>query len=166
MWLVKKTYHPMENNQMFLLLKKYKKGVSPVIAIVLLIALTVAAAAVIWTLTSGILDSATGDSLNVKSASGSISPDKSTLTITYTFTASSAMTISGASMVSHANATASTSTPSSTIDPSSLNAGDTSVTVKFTGAASDFIAGTYEININWVVVGGSNTITASTVNAS
>ncbi|MHA2101567.1 MAG: archaellin/type IV pilin N-terminal domain-containing protein, partial [Candidatus Kariarchaeaceae archaeon] len=69
---------------MFQLLKKYRKGVSPVIAIVLLIALTVAAAAVIWTLTSGILEDAGGDSLNVKSASGVISGGGTTLTVTYT----------------------------------------------------------------------------------
>ncbi|MCH8905541.1 MAG: type IV pilin N-terminal domain-containing protein [Candidatus Heimdallarchaeota archaeon] len=41
---------------MFELLKKYKKGVSPVIAVVLLIALTVAAAAVIWTIVQDTAD--------------------------------------------------------------------------------------------------------------
>ena len=150
---------------MFLLLKKYKKGVSPVIAIVLLIALTVAAAAVIWTLTSGILDSATGDSLNVKSASGAITNGGATLTVTYTLTASSAMTISTSTIVTHANTTA-VGVTNTVISPTSLSAGDTSVTVTFTGANGDFIAGTYDINLSWVVVGGSNTITASTVNAS
>ena len=43
-------------NRMFRKIRKSKRAVSPVIAIVLLIALTVAAAAVVWTLTSGILD--------------------------------------------------------------------------------------------------------------
>ncbi|MHA2171272.1 MAG: archaellin/type IV pilin N-terminal domain-containing protein, partial [Candidatus Kariarchaeaceae archaeon] len=36
---------------MFKMINRYKKGVSPVIAVVLLIALTVAAAAVIWQIT-------------------------------------------------------------------------------------------------------------------
>ncbi|MHA2503345.1 MAG: archaellin/type IV pilin N-terminal domain-containing protein, partial [Candidatus Kariarchaeaceae archaeon] len=41
-------------------LAKRKKGVSPVIAVVLLIALTVAAAAVIWAITQGLIGGAAG----------------------------------------------------------------------------------------------------------
>ena len=149
---------------MFLLLKKYKKGVSPVIAIVLLIALTVAAAAVIWTLTSGILDSATGDSLNVKSASGVINGTGSTLTVTYTLTASSAMTLSNAKVLTFVDGTPA-NVLSNKIDTPLAN-GDTSITLIFTANPGDFVPGTYDINLSWVVVGGSNTITGTTVNAS
>jgi flagellin-like protein len=152
---------------MFQLLKKYRKGVSPVIAIVLLIALTVAAAAVIWTLTSGILDDATGDSLNVKSSSGSINGTGNVLTVTYTLSASSAMTLTAAEIISNPNTAASGTVTNDIGTGVTILDGDNSVTIVFTStAAGDFTTGTYKINLSWIVEGGSTTITESSVQAS
>ena len=69
---------------MLLLVKKYRKGVSPVIAVVLLIALTVAAAAVIWTLTSGILDNAQTKGVTIKVSASSANGAAGNITLTLT----------------------------------------------------------------------------------
>lgn len=137
---------------MFQLLKKYRKGVSPVIAIVLLIALTVAAAAVIWTLTSGILDDASGHTLVVSgSASATNSSDGSQLMVTATLRANSLTTFSQditRTTISSAPGAVPTVTAVST-DPTSMASGDTRVTITFTAAAGSFDSGSYTVSLSW-----------------
>ena len=141
---------------MFQLLKKYRKGVSPVIAIVLLIALTVAAAAVIWTLTSGILDDASGNTLVVSgSASATVDADRDVITVTVTLRANSETTLTGSasSIKTHANSSAA-GTVTVAASPTSLSSGDTSVTLTLTSTAQgDFGAGAYVVNLSWTGAG-------------
>lgn len=138
---------------MFQLLKKYKKGVSPVIAIVLLIALTVAAAAVIWTLTSGILDDASGHTLFVSgTVSASVNGTGEELTFVVNLRANSETTLDGSKTTisdgpdgpysGHTVVIAS-------LTGTTLDSGTTEVTITFTDAAGTFNAGTYDINLSW-----------------
>ncbi|OLS20502.1 MAG: hypothetical protein HeimC2_37000 [Candidatus Heimdallarchaeota archaeon LC_2] len=114
---------------------------------------------------SGILETPTGNTVFVKSSSGVVGA--TTLTVTYILTASTAMTLSAATITTHANSSAVGSVTTNVASLPDLTTGDNSVVIIFTSTAGgDFIAGTYNINLSWVVVGGSNTITASTVNAS
>lgn len=131
---------------MFQLLKKYKKGVSPVIAIVLLIALTVAAAAVIWTLTSGILDDASGNTLVVSgSVSGTADAGRGNLTVSVnlqanSLTALNTVTLKGSSITL-------VGVTFSPVGP--LSAGTTPVTITLEASAGDFVAGSYDLNLSW-----------------
>ena len=123
---------------MFKLLNRYKKGVSPVIAVVLLIALTVAAAAVIWVIVQDNMGK-TG-TLTKKSATVSLNASDGSVTLVITLTANYAGAIT--SMTLNDIATNSTS-----LD---LLKGDNPMTFVFPGS---FTAGTYDLIINWKIEG-------------
>ncbi len=134
---------------MFQLLKKSKKGVSPVIAIVLLIALTVAAAAVIWTLTSGILDDASGNTLVISgSVTGSADATDANLTISVSLQANSQTALNSASVKSSPG-TVTLVSPNYIFSANSIAAGTEPITITLTGTAGDFVAGSYVINLSW-----------------
>ncbi|MHA2249117.1 MAG: archaellin/type IV pilin N-terminal domain-containing protein [Candidatus Kariarchaeaceae archaeon] len=131
---------------MFKLLNRYKKGVSPVIAVVLLIALTVAAAAVIWQITQNNLTE-TG-TLTKKSDTTAVTGG-TTLTVNIVLTASHDGTIS---QVTVADDTPTTQTDSTTW---TLEKGDNSETFTFTGTFSS--TSTYELQISWKIDGEDET---------
>lgn len=133
---------------MFQLLKKYRKGVSPVIAIVLLIALTVAAAAVIWTLTSGILDDASGHTLVSTGSASATTPLATTMEVKVTLRANSITDLNGATFKTAPASLVTTPTVSFT-SGATLASGDNAVVILFTAGSGEFTAGSYVINLSW-----------------
>ncbi len=147
---------------MFKMINRSKKAVSPVIAVVLLIALTVAAAAVIWAITSGYLSGGSA-SLNVKTNNGgSIDSTGKNLTITLVLDASETISLTKASLSGNNLAI-----PNDTgvVPSADLDSGDNSVTITFTTTGT-WATGSYNLAISWNADGGSNKILSLSINAS
>ena len=137
---------------MLLLVKKYRKGVSPVIAVVLLIALTVAAAAVIWTLTSGILDANSGKGVTVISVdAGSVANGNISLTVT--LKADDAGTITGIQILS-APSGVTFGSQDSVIANNVLIKGSEAHSFVIYGA-SGLVSGSYKFQISYTLTGGN-----------
>lgn len=132
---------------MLKLINKHRKGVSPVIAVILLIALTVATVAIIWQVVLPLLN--TQETLMVfDSPTGSNNTDGSVLTVSVVIDSSAAgswtATVNGA-----VTAGVITYTPAA-----DLVDGDNDVTLTFTGVAGDFDDDTtYEITVNFTAEG-------------
>jgi flagellin-like protein len=135
---------------MFKMINRYKKGVSPVIAVVLLIALTVAAAAVIWQITQDNL-SETG-TLVLKSDTTTAAADGAT--VSAVLTSSHDGLISGVTLdgVGYNN--------SAVTGIKDLDKGDNSKL--FTFADTGFLAGeTYDLVVTWSIEGETSNIVST-----
>ena len=138
---------PEVNLRMLNLYNRYRRAVSPVIAVVLLIALTVAAVAVIWAITNGLLGGGTA-ALNPSEAAGTINGN--TMTLSVKLDASEAVTLTGISLT---NTTISTPI-TGTIGTANLDAGQT--TVSFTFTTTGWSTGSYTATLSWHTDGGKN----------
>jgi flagellin-like protein len=134
---------------MFKMINRYKKGVSPVIAVVLLIALTVAAAAVIWQITQDNL-SETG-TLVLKSDTGTDVVGGASVTVVLTSSHDGLMktiTLGGEAENSTVTLT--------------LSKGDNSKTFTFADGTTTFASGsTYDLVITWSIEGESSNIVST-----
>lgn len=148
---------------MFELLKKYKKGVSPVIAVVLLIALTVAAAAVIWQIVSETADIDTSIvSVTVNSAQNTTNTN---LQIVMTLDSNVEATINSITFTDGPDGVIPTGyTP--TFSPLGILKGDTIVTFNL-DLVGGWTVGDYEFSVSYTPEGesartttGSFTLTA------
>ena len=141
-------------------LAKRKKGVSPVIAVVLLIALTVAAAAVIWAIVNGLIGGVTSVQIQTTDSSYTNSAGNTTITWQGTVQSSDAGTVS----FELTNSTGFTSTGVIVSGPNSLDAGsETAFSVGFT--ANDPSPGSYTLRVT-VTVDGKATIETTTFSVS
>lgn len=135
---------------MIKLLRNHKKSVSPVIAVVLLIALTVAAGAIIWTIVLPLLEPTETLTLT-NTISSDWNPTNKVYTFKGTFQASSAGTINGVVLDINGG--------------SSLPAASGNFTTAVSQGANTFeftwsgvpAAGSGSITITWTPEGGSST---------
>ncbi|RMG41891.1 MAG: type IV pilin [Methanobacteriota archaeon] len=130
-------------------MRNHKKSVSPVIAVVLLIALTVAAGAIIWTIVLPLLEPTETLTLTNKISSDWDSTSK-VFTFKGTFDASSAGTINSVVLDVNGGSSITAETNSS----SSVVAGANTLTFYFTVTSG---AGSGSITITWTPDGGSST---------
>jgi len=138
---------------MFELIKKYKKGVSPVIAVVLLIALTVAAAAVIWTIVSDTADiDTTTVNISVNNAENITLND---LRIVMTIDSNVEATATGITFLSGPSGFLPTSSAVAFVDANIID-GDTTLTVTFTLATGAWLDGSYSFNLVFTPTGATS----------
>ncbi len=131
-------------------LAKRKKGVSPVIAVVLLIALTVAAAAVIWAITQGLIGGAAGAvSYNVTDTTSA------TATVRVEISITADATIASANLVNSTNTYL-----VDAINPTTLTANDEAI-VTFSSTAAGIATGSYDLEITFTVDGNDQVETIS-----
>ena len=124
-----------------------KKGVSPVIAVVLLIALTVAAAAVIWAITQGLIG---GGSASIQYNVTDVSNTSLTVyTVDVKFTVSADATLQSGDLLGSTTDTLSFSDTAFTAN------NEKSVTITITFSAPTAMSGSYKLDLTFNIDGNT-----------